>query len=176
MAKSDFEPVGIILKPHGLKGHVVFKFYNKSINYEEAEHFFIEFNGAELPFFVEEIKKLPKGYKIKFEEINTLKEAEEIVQKELLLRQEEIKKLSLKQQVLSEVLIGFTAYDSTKDEVIGIVSTILENKYQDVLEIKHASGKNILVPFVEVFIKEIDKENRKIILNIPEGLLEVYLG
>lgn len=176
MAKSEFVPVGIILKPHGLKGHVVFKFYNSSINYEEAEYFFIEFKGSELPYFVEDIKKLPKGYKIKFEEINSSEEAEEIIQKELLLRPEEIERLSTKEPTLSEVLIGYSAYNLTKEHLLGVVSTVLKNKYQDVLEIKHTSGKNILVPLVDVFIKEIDKESKSIVLNIPDGLLEVYLS
>ncbi|GCD78685.1 ribosome maturation factor RimM [Thermaurantimonas aggregans] len=175
MAKSEFVPVGIVLKPHGLKGHVVFKFYSASINYEDAEHFFIEFKGAELPYFVEEIKKLPKGYKIKFEEINSLEDAEEILQKELLLRPEEIRKLSTKEPTLSEILIGYTAFNSSKEQLLGEVSNVLENKYQNVLEIKHTTGKNILVPLVDVFIKEIDKESKSIILNIPDGLLEVYL-
>lgn len=176
MPKSEFIPIAIALKPHGLRGHVVFKFYDETLKIEEAQHFFIELNGTYVPYFPEEIKKLPKGYRIKFEEINDVKEAEEFVQNELYLRPDELEKLKGDPENSISVVVGFRVYKEDTSIFLGTVSAVLENKYQDVIEIEHISGNKILVPYVEEFIKKVSIDEKYMVLSIPEGLIEIYVS
>ena len=46
----------------------------------------------------------------------------------------------------------------------------MENPTQDVLEID-TGGKVALIPFVEEFIKDVDIDNKKIIVHLIEGLI-----
>ncbi|MBO7078743.1 MAG: ribosome maturation factor RimM [Bacilli bacterium] len=66
-------------------------------------------------------------------------------------------------------LIGCTVFDEDSNK-IGQVLDIMENPTQDVLEVD--TGKKIaLIPFVEEFIKDVDIENKKIIVHLIEGLI-----
>ena len=66
-------------------------------------------------------------------------------------------------------LIGCNVFDEDNNE-IGIVGDIIDNQSQSILEIK-TKNKTSLVPFVEEFIKDVDLDNKKIIIHVIEGLL-----
>lgn len=175
MQKEDFIAVGIVLKPHGLRGHVVFKFYDEKMKIGDIEHLFIKSHETYLPYFIEEIKDLPKGYRIKLEEINDLESAQNLVNSEFFLKQSEIDKLKNEEENSSVRLKGFKVFRDSNDNYLGIISDVLENRYQDVLEIAHSSERKILIPYVDVFIKKINLKEKYIILNVPDGLIELYI-
>ena len=58
-----------------------------------------------------------------------------------------------------------------KGEHVGKVSAIEDNGRQDILRIKLHNGKSALVPFIDVFIKSVEVEEKKIYINEIEGLL-----
>ncbi len=176
MQEQDFIAIGVILKPHGLKGHVVFKFYDENLKIDAVEHLFIKFQGMYLPYFVEEIKQLPKGFKIKLEEINDLESAQNLVNSELFLKPTEIEKLKKEESTSTIGIDGFDVFIDTKEKYLGVVSAIMENKYQDIIQVNHSSGKDILIPYVDVFVREINQKEKYIILYVPEGLIELYIG
>jgi len=41
------------------------------------------------------------------------------------------------------------------------------------LTLETASGREALVPFVEEMVREIDRDARRIVLELPEGLLDL---
>ena len=49
------------------------------------------------------------------------------------------------------------------------------NSAQDIFEIMHPSGKEVMVPVLGNFIQEIDRENKILKLEAPEGLIAFYL-
>ena len=67
-------------------------------------------------------------------------------------------------------MIGCKTYDQF-NEYIGIVKDILILPTQEVLEIEKENGKIVMVPFVEAFMKEIDVDNKTIIIEVIEGLV-----
>ena len=60
---------------------------------------------------------------------------------------------------------------SEEGELIGVVSDILETGASDVWEIKAKGGKKHYIPYIEDVVKEIDVEEKKIIIHVMEGLL-----
>ena len=60
---------------------------------------------------------------------------------------------------------------SEEGEKIGVVSDILSTGANDVWEIKAATGKKHYIPYIEDVVKEIDVEEKKIIIHVMEGLL-----
>ena len=69
---------------------------------------------------------------------------------------------------LNEELIDMDVYND--DSFIGKVTDILNNGVYDILVIEKENNKN-LVPNINEFIKNIDLENKKIQINMIEGLI-----
>ncbi|MDD4036091.1 MAG: ribosome maturation factor RimM [Bacilli bacterium] len=71
---------------------------------------------------------------------------------------------------LDEDLIGLSVY--TDNKCIGIVTDIISNPGNDLLVIITEDKKELLIPYVDPFIKEIDLKKNKIVVNLIEGLIE----
>jgi 16S rRNA processing protein RimM len=61
-----------------------------------------------------------------------------------------------------------------KGDLVGSVTEIVKLPGQDLLSIER-NGKEVLVPMVAAIIISIDVEKKKIVINPPEGLLDVAL-
>lgn len=158
--------VGRIINTHGIKGEL------KVINESNFERFFI---GSELY-----LKKDDKYIKITITSVRVHQGYYLITINNLFNINDVLAYVGLniytdKHEALKEGhyyfddLIGCTVF-SEDGSKIGIVLDIMENPTQDVLEID--TGKKIaLIPFVEEFIKDVDIENKTIIVHLIEGLI-----
>lgn len=176
MSKSKLISFGKILKPHGLKGHVVFKLYNELLDISTLDHVFIDIGSDTLPYLIEHIQPLPKGFKIKFEECSKVEDTNVIIGREVYLREYDYNRLVSESGVEPIPFLDYTAYAENDPQPIGKVVSVIENKYQNVIEITHISGSQVLIPWVEPFIASIDHNEKKITFRLPEGLLDIYLG
>ena len=70
--------------------------------------------------------------------------------------------------ILDEDIIGMEVYG--ENNLIGTVTDILKNKVHSILVIEKDGNKN-MIPYVDEFIKNIDLENKKIEINVIEGLI-----
>ena len=69
-------------------------------------------------------------------------------------------------------LLGFDVV--TADGVhVGVVKGLESREVQDLLIVDGSEGYDVLVPFVEEIVPEIDEEARKVVLTPPPGLLEL---
>lgn len=57
------------------------------------------------------------------------------------------------------------------DEKLGIIKEILSPGANDVWVVKRSGEKDLLLPYIEEVVKEIDVENKKVIVHLMEGLL-----
>ena len=67
-------------------------------------------------------------------------------------------------------LVGCKVVDEN-DQDLGIVSQVEEFPAQLTLRVKREGKEDFLVPFVKAFIKKVDIENKKIVINVIGGLL-----
>lgn len=70
---------------------------------------------------------------------------------------------------LVEDIIGFEVFDENK--MIGTVSTIVNNGAHDILVVENEQGSKYMIPMVEEYIKKVDLEEKKISIEVIEGLL-----
>ena len=68
-------------------------------------------------------------------------------------------------------LIDFQVID-VDNNIIGIIQSIDYNRVQPLIKIKKGE-KEILAPYVDVFIEKIDINNKTIHVNFPDGLIEI---
>ena len=70
-------------------------------------------------------------------------------------------------------LIDFEVEDKVSGK-IGLVKEICNLPHQDLLGIQHPKGE-VLVPINEHIIKKVDKSKKYILVELPEGLLDIYI-
>ena len=163
--------IGTVVSKHGYKGNLKINVSSLSVDtLQDLKHIFIHIDDCFIPFMIDDIKLFSKNMLVvKLKEINSEKEVGEIIHKNIYVDYTEVQ--SKKDSVFS--YNEFINFNVCKDsQKIGKIENINTDLPQPVFEIKYGS-RIILIPIHENFIKEIDKENNIIHLDIPDGLLEI---
>jgi 16S rRNA processing protein RimM len=167
----DTQEIGYISKTHGLKGHVILRL-NELVNIDEnIKSIFLDLNGSQVPYFVEECRPNNTGYILKLETIDVVDSSKKLIGK---------KAFSLPDFILEEdeslkEFIGYAIIDSKLGN-IGHIADVDEKTDNAIIKVIHPSGVEIILPFNDDFIVEIDDDLKTIEFNAPEGLIEMYLG
>jgi 16S rRNA processing protein RimM len=165
--------LGYIMKTHGTKGQVV-AFFDVDFpeEYDELESVFLLINGKLVPFFIETLNPQDRGRSIiRFEDVKTVVEAEKLKGAAIYLPLNQLPELEEDQFYFHEV-IGYTVIDETLGE-LGTVQTFFDLPNQDLLAMEY-QGHEVLIPVQDEIVLRTNKQERKIYVNLPEGLLEVY--
>jgi 16S rRNA processing protein RimM len=174
MRKEDCFYLGKIAKKFSFKGEVlIYLDTDEPELYEDMESVFVEFNKNLIPFFIEN-SNLHKGdfLRVKFEDVDNEEQADEIINCEVYLPLNMLPKLEGNKFYFHEV-IGFEIEDQ-RIGVFGKIVSINDTSAQPLFEIINGNVE-ILVPMIDQFLVKIDRENKKVIMNLPEGLVEMYL-
>ena len=174
MNKEDCFYLGKIVSKFSFKGEVLVKLdTDDPESFLEMESVFIDMNKNLIPFFIEK-SSLQKSnlLRLKFEEITSEDDADRILKKELYLPLSFLPELQDDQFYFHEV-IGFKVTDKLFGDV-GILKGVNDSTPQALFEIER-DGKEILVPVNDDFIDKLDKPNKTLHLDVPEGLIEMYL-
>ncbi|MES2132710.1 MAG: hypothetical protein V4506_10185 [Bacteroidota bacterium] len=166
------EEIGYISKTHGLKGHVILR-VNDHVNIDEENiaSVFLELNGSQVPYFIQECRPNNTGYILKLETIDTIDTSKKLIGKKAFTLPDFILE---EDESLSE-FIGYAILD-TKLGNIGNISEVDEKTDNVIIKVIHPTGVEIILPFNDDFIVEIDDDLKTIEFNAPEGLIEMYLG
>ncbi|QRM88342.1 16S rRNA processing protein RimM [Lacinutrix sp. WUR7] len=174
MKKEDCFFLGKIVKKYSFKGEVLVKLDTDEPDiYDGLESVFIDLRGNLIPFFIEHAQ-LHKSelLRIQFEDVHTEEDADAILKSNLYLPLEFLPKLEGDKFYFHEI-IGFTVKDTNFGDV-GIITGINDTTAQALFEIDR-DGIEILIPMNDHFIKKVDKENKVILVETPEGLIDLYL-
>jgi 16S rRNA processing protein RimM len=167
---DTYTSVGILRKPHGLSGAFSFVLTRelKSLK-RHPTHFFLEVRGAYIPYFISKIdlKDIFAGY-INFEEVTKLEQAKPLVNSGLYLDSQTVSAFFKKEAAEYDYLIGYTAYD--KETALGPISEILSHPAQILVSVT-MNGTDVLIPLVDDLVIDIDKRKKKIIFDVPDGLI-----
>ena len=174
MTRENCFTLGKITKVQGIKGNVqVFLDTDQIEAYKNLESVFVDYQQTLTPFFIEYFQITGKNKALlKFENINHIDEASELVNCGLMLPVEALPKLSGKQFYFHEV-IGFTIQDEDAGALSEIVE-IFDNPGNELMQI-FVQGKEVLIPMHDHIIKSVDREAKVIHVTLPKGYLSVYL-
>ncbi len=174
MRKEDCFYLGKIAKKFSFKGEVlVYLDTDEPELYQNLESVFVEINKSLVPFFILK-SQLHKGkfLRIRFEDIENEEDADRIIGCEAYLPLSMLPKLEGTQFYYHEV-IGFDVIDLMRGN-IGKIVAINDSGAQPLFEIDK-NGTEILIPLIDDFIIALDRENKTITLETPEGLVDLYL-
>ena len=176
--KNEWLTVGLITSCHGINGQV------KVRSLSDFEERFLTPGKRwlqkenEPPSKIELISSFRQPSKetfiVKFQGINTRNHAEQLKKFKILVKTDKLPKLKKEEFHLLE-LINLEVKTLENDELKTIGKVInLENEKNNLLVIELLkSQKKVLIPFVKQIVPLVDKENNFLIINPPNGLLEL---
>ncbi|NNM09979.1 MAG: 16S rRNA processing protein RimM [Flavobacteriaceae bacterium] len=174
MQKKDCFFVGKIVKKYSFKGELLVKLdTDEPKQFLKMESVFVEKHKNLIPFFIESVSLHKSSLlRIKFEEVSTEADAETLLGSELYLPLDLLPELSGNQFYYHEI-IGFKIVDTSFGEV-GTITGVNDSTAQALFEIDR-EGVEILIPVSDEIIKEVDRTTKTILIEAPEGLIDIYL-
>jgi len=165
--------IGKLRKAFGVKGHIKLEV---SAQYEDslasADVIFVSTSEGSIPYFVEAVN-YDNVTTIKLEEIDSPESASEISMCSIALRAEDVKHTTATEEGNELLLLaGFELYD--KDKSLGTIMEVLEYP-QQVMAAVEVDGDPVLVPLVPEFISSIELAERRVVCDLPEGLVQSQL-
>jgi len=174
MLKEECFYLGKIAKKFSFKGEVLLYLDTDEPElYENMESVFVEFNKNLVPFFIKNSSLHKNDFlRVQFEDVDNEEEADSIMNCEVYLPLSMLPKLTGNQFYYHEV-IGFEIED-IRLGVFGKIVSINDSSAQPLFEVINGNVE-ILVPMIDQFLVKIDRENKKVVMDLPEGLVEMYL-
>jgi 16S rRNA processing protein RimM len=174
MRKEDCFYLGKIAKKFSFKGEVlIYLDTDEPELYENMESVFVEFNKNLVPFFIENSSLHKNDFlRVQFEDVDSEEEADSIIGCEVYLPLSMLPKLEGNKFYFHEV-IGFEIEDKRLG-VFGKIVSINDTTAQPLFEVLNGEVE-MLIPMIDQFLVKIDRENKKVVMDLPEGLVEIYL-
>lgn len=165
----NYTIVGKIINSHGIKGEV--KVYPMTDDIERFSHLETAYIGESKVEVNLKTVRYHKGFPIiGFEEFNDINQILKF--KDQLIYIDDKDRIILpKDHYFIYDLINCEVFD-TMDNRIGSISNVIQNMGNDVYLIKGDNNKEYLVPAVKEFIKSVDVESKRIIIDPIEGMIE----
>lgn len=174
MKLEDHFRIGTVTKTRGLKGELQVYVDFDGLADIEFNAVFMDIAGKLVPYFVSNIKYPQANTAYLFlEDIDHIDKASPLVKKDIYLPNKLMPEKDPDDFTLMD-LEGFIAIDETHGE-LGEITDVTEYP-QQVIATVHYEGREVLFPLNTEFIKGIDIEGGELYLDLPEGLLDVYLN
>lgn len=170
---KDFYYLGIITKPFGYKGYAfVYLDTDQPENYNSLQSVFVKIDGELLPYMIEDFQYRGSNQAVvKFEGVEG-DEIKDLLKMELYLPLSMLPPLTGNNFYYHEV-IGFEVIDQQKGS-IGKVADFLDVAQTSIMQVD-CDGKEVLIPAVDELFIKLDRENKTIYIDAPEGLIDIYL-
>ncbi|MGL5635640.1 MAG: ribosome maturation factor RimM [Bacteroidales bacterium] len=170
--KEDVVKIGQFNKPHGIHGELSFTFTSDIFDRCDSPYFICEMDGILVPFFIDEYRfRSENGALVKLEKIESDTDARVFTNKEVFYplsyihEDEEV-------HAGDKILVGFTLCDEKAGE-IGEIVEVDDSTMNILFVVETPAGEEILIPAVDDYVVSLDAQAKKIVMNIPEGLLDL---
>ena len=172
--------IGKIVNAVALRGEVkVYHYSDYKERFEELDEILVERNSAK--------KHLMEKYKIegvryqkdmailKLKGVDDRNVAEALKDCDVYITEADLRELSEDTFYIRD-LIGCRVINEAEKaetaEEIGVITDVLQNSAQDIYQIKTASSKEVLIPAVGEFVKEIRIDEKTVIVSLIPGFLD----
>ena len=175
MTKEECFYLGKIVSKHSFKGEVLIKLDTDEPElYEKMESVFVSLGNNLVPFFIDK-SRLHKSslLRVKFEEVSNESDADKVMGSEIYLPLSFLPKLKGNKFYYHEI-IGFTLQDKVHGD-IGIIQSVNDTTSQALFEVEKGD-KQLLIPVNDQIITKVDRDNKTIFVETPEGLVDLYLA
>ncbi len=176
ITKDDIIEVGYVSKTHGLSGNLEVVITVDWLDELGVDFIFIDIDGCYIPFRIAEERTKNSGRLLKLDNVDTKEEAERLIGATVYLSAEDVDEDTLAEAEGVDYE-GYTIYDASGEKV-GVIDYV-DYDTENVLfclDTTDSAGFQIMIPAVDDFIVEIDDDKQTIVMDIPDGLLELNTG
>lgn len=170
--KEEVFKIGQFAKPHGIKGELALLTNSDVFEDSQDPYIICEMDGILVPFFIESYRyKSDSVVLLKLENVDTEYLAREFVNREVFYSLDAVDGSDLVGDMTWDSFIGYRVTDVQYGE-LGNITDVDESTINVLLQIDY-QGEELLIPAVEELITEADHENKRLVVQIPEGLLDL---
>ena len=144
-------------------------FLENKILVDNLEKVYVETNKSKKQYEIEEVKYHKEMVLIKFKGIDKVEDAELLRNSYLKVNRQDEPELEEGTYYIVD-LIGLDVY-SDEGNLLGKLDDIFNNGSCDIYVVKDELGKQLLLPAISDVIKEINLDERKIVVHILKGLI-----
>ena len=165
--------IGKIVAAHGINGSLILTHVVGNSQWlKKGQVLLLEMQkGSYIPYFVSQVKaNNDKEYIINLEDVDKVEYAKRLVTKQVYVDEVILSDYAKKSPLL---WIGFNILDKKQGD-IGAVIDVSQTGYQWLAKVIY-HGAEVLVPLIDQMILKVDVKTKTIEMELPEGLLEVYL-
>ncbi len=171
-APRDLKLVGKIIEAYGLKGELFVHVLSKEflwINKIKAVSLGLTTEAPEREYQVTRAAPHRHGVALRLAGVDDRNKAEAIEKQFVFIAADLLVSRKGEAIYLNEIL-GFTVVDDEK--ALGPIEGFSSNGPQDLLVVRLNAARLVEIPFVEAFLVDIDFQNKKVLMNLPPGLVE----
>ena len=162
--------IGKIVNSYGIKGFMKVVPYTDDITrFSELKSIYIEKNNSKISFRVEEVKYHKNLVLLKLEGINSIEDIQQYKNCYIKIDRKDAIKLPEDTYFIAD-LLGLEVY-TDENILLGNIDDIFPTGSNDVYVVKDEFGKQVLLPAISEVIKDVDIENKKIIVHLLPGLI-----
>ncbi len=167
---TKYLEIGQIVNTFGIKGMVKVKPFTDNIErFDELEKVYIENKKGKKEYEIEEVKYHKNMVLIKFKGIENPEDANLLRESYLLVDRANEKPLEEGTYYIVD-MIGLDVY-TDENELLGKLEDIFNTGSNDIYVVKNELGKQILLPAIDDVLKEIDMDNKKVVVHLIPGLI-----
>ena len=167
---TKYLEIGQIVNTFGIKGMVKVKPFTDNIErFSNLEKIYIKNKSGQTEYKIQEVKYHKNMVLIKLEGINTPEQADLLRNSYLIVDRETEEPLEPGRYYIVD-MIGLDVF-TDDNEYLGKLEDIYNTGSNDIYVVKNELGKQVLLPAIEDVIKNIDMDNKKVIVHLIPGLV-----
>ena len=170
----NLKKVGLVSDAHGIRGEIYVVIFSGDVSWLDklTEISFVTMAQSKSSLKIKKIKAFKKGFIASLDGVIDRNQAEELKKQEVWIDEKLLVSNDGEQPFLHE-LIQFEVIDVNLG-FIGKVIQFSSNGQQDLLVLDQAvNNQNIEIPFIKQFVRQVDYLAKKIMTDLPEGLVQI---
>jgi 16S rRNA processing protein RimM len=165
----EYLSIGQIVNTQGVRGEVkVYPLTDDASRFDKLKEVYVESKGEMIKYQVESSKHLKNTVILKLKGVDTMNDAEKLRELYLKVGRWDAVRLPKDAFFICDI-VDSEVYD-IHGELLGKLYDVLQTGANDVYVVK-TDSRDILIPALKSVVKEINLQAKKIIVDLPEGLI-----
>lgn len=169
---EEFFRVGVIANTHGIRGEVKVYPTTDDVNrFTYLKDVILDTGKEKIDLEVQNVRFFKNMAILKFKGIDNINDIEKYKGKDLYVTRENALPLEADEYYLADIM-GATVFTDDGKE-FGILKDIMFTGANDVYVVETLEKKEVLLPVTKECVLDVDTENKKVVVHILPGLLDL---
>lgn len=170
MSKEDMLRVGVFSNTHGIRGEIkVFPTTDDPKRFEELKSVYFDTREGLKKYTIAQVRYFKQMVILRFKEIQNINDIEKYKGCDLLISREDAVPLEEDEYFICDIIGAEVVTE--EGEVFGTLKEVMTTGANDVYVVMTENHKEVLLPVIPDCVKEIDIENKRVVVHIMEGLM-----